>query len=488
MSNLKPPIEVTQGGTGVTTITGVLIGNGTSNVTGNTVTNHNLLVGGSSNAITSVAPSATTGVAVVSQGAAADPAFGTVVVAGGGTGATTAAGARTNLGINSGILTWTEVTGTSQAMAVNNGYIANNGSLVSLSLPTTAAVGDVVAVSGKGAGSFRITQAASQQIFSPDTSSTSGAGGYVDANTQYGSIELVCITANNIWEVRSCTSQFTTDVGTPLTPASKITKFTGNGTWNKDPRTKIVQLILWSGGSGGGSGRKGTTITNKGGGSGGSNFSRWITVQASVFVSSNAVTIGTGGTGGAPQSGNSQDGNPGNPGVATSVGSFTTLAPTGGGGGTTTNQAGGAGAYVSPYARTVQTGAQAGSNGTAGSPGGNLSGPVFGASVGGGAGGVTSTGTVSGGGAGGGILDSDGTTVLIAGGLAGGAGADGGNGNPGNLTFYITGGTGGGGGGAYNAVTVGKGGNGGIPGGAGGGGGAGIDSVSNSGAWIFEYF
>lgn len=87
MSNLKPPIEVTQGGTGVTTLTGVLIGNGTSNVTGQAVTQYNALIGGASNAITSVAPG-TTGIPLVSQGASANPAFSTAQVAGGGTGLT----------------------------------------------------------------------------------------------------------------------------------------------------------------------------------------------------------------------------------------------------------------------------------------------------------------------------------------------------------------------------------------------------------------
>lgn len=82
-------LVVSNGGTGATTLTGVLIGHGTSAVTGNAITNHNVLVGGASNAITSVAPSATSGVPFISQGAAADPIFGTAVVAGGGTGATT---------------------------------------------------------------------------------------------------------------------------------------------------------------------------------------------------------------------------------------------------------------------------------------------------------------------------------------------------------------------------------------------------------------
>lgn len=69
-------------------LTGLLIGNGASAVSAQTVTQHDVLIGAAANGITSVAPSATVGVALVSTGAAADPAFGTVVVAGGGTGVT----------------------------------------------------------------------------------------------------------------------------------------------------------------------------------------------------------------------------------------------------------------------------------------------------------------------------------------------------------------------------------------------------------------
>lgn len=80
---------VAGGGTGATTLTGVLIGNGTSAVTGNAVTQYDVLVGGASNAISSVAPSATSGVPLVSGGSSSNPSFTTAVVAGGGTGVVT---------------------------------------------------------------------------------------------------------------------------------------------------------------------------------------------------------------------------------------------------------------------------------------------------------------------------------------------------------------------------------------------------------------
>lgn len=52
-------------------------------------TQYNVQIGGStSSTLTQVAPSGTSGVPLISQGASADPAFGTAVVAGGGTGRT----------------------------------------------------------------------------------------------------------------------------------------------------------------------------------------------------------------------------------------------------------------------------------------------------------------------------------------------------------------------------------------------------------------
>jgi len=53
-----------------------------------TTTQYNALVGGAGNTIVSVAPSATSGVPLISQGSSSNPAFGTAVVAGGGTGVT----------------------------------------------------------------------------------------------------------------------------------------------------------------------------------------------------------------------------------------------------------------------------------------------------------------------------------------------------------------------------------------------------------------
>lgn len=70
------------------TAAGLVKFDGVSAFSGVTVTQYNLLIGSTSNGITSVSPSATSGIAVISQGSSANPTFGTVVVAGGGTGLT----------------------------------------------------------------------------------------------------------------------------------------------------------------------------------------------------------------------------------------------------------------------------------------------------------------------------------------------------------------------------------------------------------------
>lgn len=59
--------------------------------TGTAVTQYNLIAGGATTStLVNIAPSSTSGVPVISQGASANPIFGTAVVAGGGTGLTSA--------------------------------------------------------------------------------------------------------------------------------------------------------------------------------------------------------------------------------------------------------------------------------------------------------------------------------------------------------------------------------------------------------------
>lgn len=70
---LSGTLVVANGGTGATSLTGILTGNGTSTVTANAVTQHGVLIGGASNAASSLGVAATG--TVLSGNTAADPSF-----------------------------------------------------------------------------------------------------------------------------------------------------------------------------------------------------------------------------------------------------------------------------------------------------------------------------------------------------------------------------------------------------------------------------
>lgn len=106
-------------------------------------------------------------------------------------------------------LTWSEITGTSQTAAVNTGYIANNASLVTITLPTTAAQGAIIEVTGKGAGGWKLAQPASVLVHFGSTVTTTGTGGSLASTNQYDSLRIVCVTANTTWNVLSSVGSLT---------------------------------------------------------------------------------------------------------------------------------------------------------------------------------------------------------------------------------------------------------------------------------------
>jgi hypothetical protein len=94
---------------------------------------------------------------------------------------------------------WTHVTGTSQTMVAENGYVADNAGLVTLTLPTTATFGSALAVIGKGVGGWLIAQNNGQNIQIGNVSSTGGATGSVSSTNNFDSLYLVCTVANTTW-------------------------------------------------------------------------------------------------------------------------------------------------------------------------------------------------------------------------------------------------------------------------------------------------
>jgi hypothetical protein len=88
-------------------------------------------------------------------------------------------------------------------MAVNNGYIANNAGLVTLTLPDTAALGSIIEVVGKGAGGWKIAQNAGETIHFGNINTTTGTGGSLASTATYDAIRCVCTIANTDWTVLS---------------------------------------------------------------------------------------------------------------------------------------------------------------------------------------------------------------------------------------------------------------------------------------------
>jgi len=129
-----------------------------------------------------------------------------------------------------------------------------------------------------------------------------------------------------------------------------IQLFTSSGVWTKPAGATIVEIYLVGAGAGGGSGRRGATLTARyGGGGGASGTLNAVKLQAAALGATENVWIGAGGTGGAAVTVNDTNGNSGAQGAASFFGGTGTLATslvstntsTSGNGGTATSQGGG---------------------------------------------------------------------------------------------------------------------------------------------------
>jgi hypothetical protein len=168
-------------GTGSITIVG---SPGTSTLTTQLtgLTNHNVLIGAGTATITNVAPSATSGVPLISQGASADPTFGTAVVSGGGTGATTLTNHGVLLGQGTSAVVATGVGATGTVLAGNTGADPTFQTIATLGGITTI-TGNTGGAESPSAGNFNIL----------GTGSITVAG---SANTE--TVQLTGLTNHNV--------------------------------------------------------------------------------------------------------------------------------------------------------------------------------------------------------------------------------------------------------------------------------------------------
>ena len=139
-------------------------------------------------------------IATVVSIATATGQLGSTTITAGSNITVTGAANTITIAASSGSIPWTTET-SSASMAVNNGYISNSASLITLTLPTTAAVGSLFYVTGQGAGGWKIAQNASQSINFGSSTTTVGTGGSLASTLTYDSVTIVCIVANTTFNV-----------------------------------------------------------------------------------------------------------------------------------------------------------------------------------------------------------------------------------------------------------------------------------------------
>jgi hypothetical protein len=438
-----------------------------------------------------------------------------LAVADGGTGASNAAGARTNL-----LPSYTGNAG--KVLAVNTG---------ATDVEWTTATGGVsdgdkgdITVSGSGAtwtiDNDAVTYAKIQNISATDKilgRQSSGAGDAeeitctaagrailddVDAAAQRTTLGLGAVATEDLISSNLIDSEGS-DAGFVLTSdggngtqwlqasASNFTDYTsGTSTIAEPTDAKFVSFLLIGGGGGGGSGRRGAALSNRSGGGGGGAAGVVITQPIAVSDITWPITyiVGSGGTGASGITSNDTNGNNGGVGNDTSINcNFSIVAKggfAGGGGGTTTGGGGATRADASqllPGNTVTAQGGAAGSN-VAGANASDSSNMLAG-SGGGGGGGLDTSNTARGGGRAGfagssviyrigGALGGTAVAAATAGAVGifkiGGGGGGGASSVTGTYVNGANGSNGGGGGGGAASV------NGGPSSGAGGNGGSGF--------------
>lgn len=413
-----------------------------------------------------------------------DGVTGTLALGNGGTGATTASGARTalelgdaatkNVGTAAGTVAAgddSRITGAATAANLTSHTSATGTSVHGLGTISTQSASSVSITGGSITG---ITDLA---IADGGTGSSTAAGarsnlGLVigtDVQAYDGDLAAVAGLTTTGFVQRTATNTMT------ATAIADVQEFAGTGgTWTRPSWATAntqTRILVLGGGGAGGSGRCGTSGVSGGGAGGAGGTWADITIRTLDLGSTETVTIGGTSTGGAAKGPTAAAGAAGATGNSSSFGSWVTaVGGTGGGGGGTGTTNGAAAVAGYPW------GSSAGGNGTQSQgvtpsvtwTGLNYLAPAGG---GGGGGGIASS-TINTGGAGGVPPMS---LVVQAGGGAAASGAGTNGAASTRKGLAAMGGGGGGGGGSSDAtVNAGAGGNGGNYGAGGGGGGAGI--------------
>lgn len=132
-------------------------------------------------------------------GSTSNPPVASALTAGSNISIVNGAGSITISATGSTGIMWNNITAATQTMSPNMGYVTDRSSLVTLTLPTTAAFGTMLYIQGLGSGGWTVAQNASQQIIVGSSSTTAGVSGSLSSTNQSDSIALLCVTANLTW-------------------------------------------------------------------------------------------------------------------------------------------------------------------------------------------------------------------------------------------------------------------------------------------------
>ena len=136
-------------------------------------------------------------------GSTGDAPVAATITPGTGISVTNAAGAIT-IATTSFSIAWSGVSGTTQAAAINSGYVIQNAAQTTVTLPATAPIGSVVSVRGLGTAGWILAANTGQTI--KVIGSTTSSGGSLTSAERYDSIDVTCVTADTTWIASSVLS------------------------------------------------------------------------------------------------------------------------------------------------------------------------------------------------------------------------------------------------------------------------------------------
>lgn len=178
-------LSVVRGGTGASSfnINGVILSGSTTTSAQSAVTlsDGQIVIGSSIGAPTAASLTAGSGITIT-------PGHNSITIASsGGTG-----------------LSWIDQTTSSATLAINSGYVCNNGgALITFTLPSTAAEGSIIEIAGNSAGGWKVAQPASVGIKLGNQASTVGTGGSIASSDPGDCVRLLCVVANTTWRALS---------------------------------------------------------------------------------------------------------------------------------------------------------------------------------------------------------------------------------------------------------------------------------------------